>query len=1553
MAEIVQSIKPFKLELDSDETLRSAFNAVFLQNIRFNYNRNAGSVLDGSSLEMGGNAGSGTPCQSNEVLCGDIVPPQGDNLCTGAYQSVKTHEIYFEVWNSLANHTVWKYDTEAQQCKKVYENPCLNFQFPSQYHIPAHRSALFIVYDSTDTSKRKIKSKFYVFTDAFNTQRFIDVETSVLTNSFSVPYFQTFYPHCDPCEFIELGARPPYDCPKVLPHDDTPPLLQSKSNQQLAQNFTSNKLADKIWYFVYRYIFTDGRTTTWSPISTLDYFAFGNCPTSDITGCLILNLYAGSAQVEKIQVAFSNNGVNWFLYDTINKYENCPPETQFWDRTIALENYFVPDAPCSPNGQYFVGDVGVIGQANTFYYVFCGDKECSIIDINEVPRLFDALPILSVAQAIVDNKLVYSDNLREYDDLECNLENIDLTLRQQEPLCETELVNIKIPFVIHNVLDLVNNPIWLTPTGEKAFGGFGLIDLSGVPPGVRFENEVVSKYEQHILNPFQNFIGSLSSTGGVIKTVAKQYRIGTVGEIDLPAPTNNAERTYMQSQTYGGNYFYSVFEFEGVPKGIYKFEVCSHLATSFADADGTSTYFLGTVPKSSYSPLGVPAPLNRRRELIIDACADVDYPDYIVIADLTKPKADISLISDSIAVCGYLREQDTNNSVELALVSYTFNNTINPVFFILPNSTDQNGFYFANAVPVGGNPDLTVELQVINTSCNLVKAHVTNIVADIKQLTHQDRFVDNVPLFNECGHELVTITLEDCDGNPIVGQPVSLTRTGGFAITDQNGIATILAHEDALWFLTNGTFRKQHNVDDIILSPNGACLLNDNNCDDAVCNTCISVIHVDWTGSCFHCPVLTTDLGTRIYDRLDLPLPSFKTGGRYAISIIGLDHLKRRTFVQFLQYVNIPTVMANSIFAPYFIDWNLVGLLNLPSWVKYIQFAVTGNLAFDFKLQWVVNKVEFIDAMGVVSTVATASSKIRLYIEGLNTYNTEFFSTQTNLTTTTLYQYAINDRVRFITNGDGSVYTTAANNGLIDLAATTDPANPTYLLVDYDSRLSTLTAGATIEIYNIPECVKPELYYEQCPVIPVLFSDISETYEPIFTAGTLTYFDSYWLYRVIRQNDQDGLPSVYTNPHPFEHHSPSDFFGNHAFTIGKVNVKNPYARQTWKTNEDAWSDDLLPDGNLNGLATWREENVKQYGIQNSGGVVGIHAETGLLYHVAENNWYIVSINDNLLNITAQGVIVASGSYLSNQQQKIGSAYGVDLRDTSSILFQNNWISWADVKRGAWCMGDYGTVIDIAGLEGSPIRSYITEKFQYIANLRNGRPDKFDDIFRFLHQGYDPKTDELILTSFGRLEETTPPIIPYNNQELDYAISKNESISFNVGGRFASGTYSFTPERFIDFESGADGIQIIAFKQGIPYIHHRNNPAILTYNNFFGEQCEPVWTTVHNEGSQIMKRFLAMRIECRETLWWSDKVNTQTAGQLSAIPIEEAEFGENYSEMCFVTDANSVDMLPNQIALFDGGSLFGYWCKVRFRIDPNNKAKYFELNNVIFSSVQSF
>lgn len=412
MANIVDLRSPCFLNLDSSPALLKELETFFSKNLTDKPNQKV------SGLE-GENAGLLTPLQATVPACiEDLLPTNGINRCIGSFESTKSNENYYFNYNTAGNHGIYRISNDG--CVQVYLGSCLNFQPEEKYAIAEHRVHLAVV-----SNEQSDERKFLIFTDGFNPIRFIDVETSIATNSFNAtdfPYWATFYPFCDPCEYIELATRPPYDCPQA----ELIPFNSADAN-------LPNKLVGETFQFRYRYILTDGRVTTFSPISELFYVPFSICNNAvGESRCIKLTLNAGSALVEKIQIAFRTcNGdasnpdtpTDWFLYDTIDKYDSCVITGDFWLRSIALNDYCVPDGDCTCAGTFnqttwtwdmsgtaFPRGVGSIGfNGNTLTSTLPNDSLLEFVEWLNTLGIGEFLLTATTITLVTDSDDVYGD----------------------------------------------------------------------------------------------------------------------------------------------------------------------------------------------------------------------------------------------------------------------------------------------------------------------------------------------------------------------------------------------------------------------------------------------------------------------------------------------------------------------------------------------------------------------------------------------------------------------------------------------------------------------------------------------------------------------------------------------------------------------------------------------------------------------------------------------------------------------------------------------------------------------------------------------------------------------------------------------------------------------------------------------------------------------------------------------------------------------------------------------------------------------------------------
>jgi hypothetical protein len=176
---------------------------------------------------------------------------------------------------------------------------------------------------------------------------------------------------------IQVILRPPLNAPKIYLKTDGDPE-------------TTNNIERKFLYFAYRYKYVDNQYSSLSPFSGVafqgDTFFF-DFDTGDNTGMknvfnkVDLTFDTGNQFVKEIQVVFyDTSGLNTYVIDNYNK-----------------------------------GEIGL--SDNVVYTIeFSNNKIYGPLDVSQITRLFDNVPLLAKCQNVIGNRLVYG-NYTQFRDL--------------------------------------------------------------------------------------------------------------------------------------------------------------------------------------------------------------------------------------------------------------------------------------------------------------------------------------------------------------------------------------------------------------------------------------------------------------------------------------------------------------------------------------------------------------------------------------------------------------------------------------------------------------------------------------------------------------------------------------------------------------------------------------------------------------------------------------------------------------------------------------------------------------------------------------------------------------------------------------------------------------------------------------------------------------------------------------------------------------------------------------------------------------------------------
>lgn len=188
---------------------------------------------------------------------------------------------------------------------------------------------------------------------------------------------------------LNVIIAPPLNSPKIkLSNDGT----------------SANNLSDKFISFAYRYKYIDGQYSAFSPFSAVafepDSYGFNysegnNASMTNKFNTATVSMYSGGKNVTDIQLLFRDNrNLNIQLVETYNKSK------------LAIKDYSLVN------------------------FDFKNNKTYTVLDVDQVTRLFDNVPILAQAQDFVGDRLMYGNYTQFYDikDSSRNEIKIDLSV---------------------------------------------------------------------------------------------------------------------------------------------------------------------------------------------------------------------------------------------------------------------------------------------------------------------------------------------------------------------------------------------------------------------------------------------------------------------------------------------------------------------------------------------------------------------------------------------------------------------------------------------------------------------------------------------------------------------------------------------------------------------------------------------------------------------------------------------------------------------------------------------------------------------------------------------------------------------------------------------------------------------------------------------------------------------------------------------------------------------------------------------------------------------
>jgi len=1488
---------PVRIELDlADEKMTSEY-ARYIKNLTFAIN-DTSEVTDNKSSQDG----KYRPLESTQVFDDEFSLPAGYNHFLGAYSAKDENCVIFHYYNDQGSHAIYIIYGETQVVTTVYLDACLEYQLNPEHFIHEGGAWLEVFKYNDPTTGLPRKRSYYNFTDGYNYMRFVCIEDAIATSGFNPslhPYFVN--PH-DKCLLINAGLEPPKGCMTIteVPND----------NAALQNNLRFNT-----WQFMVRYIDVYGRPSEWGDISDLYIPGDNDCIGSSelLPRCLDLTFDAGNPLVNIIEVAFRNcNDPQWYRDNSLFLYKG----TNLGDWWKRGRNPTINYNPVT----------------NEVTYRFCKDKECDPIPQEETNRTENPLPRVTQSVAKIGKFLGVGNNKHGFfpfgDDI---MDDINLAVTQPSTT-NSDVRNIEIYVPIINPFTQTYQPVYADEDGEFVWGG-RYYNINLYVPGVK------TAYEQNFGLPEQKgFIGYLAGTGEPpTATISEMYYVDDTTNQFVKVDDFNI----VFNPPFVERRWYHKFTFNSVPKAEYVFRIADHRAQlTDTDFQNTSTYIYGSFPwnnkttafnNQSSQNWGASS---LSKELIVDVCTtdynSVNDTKVLAIFDLTHPGEPGNQGTKVSKGYVYERINPLDNEfqfpVELLQVSANKNGDRADV---ISGFTDHNGFYFT----ADGDNNQYLEFFGNCGCANYKKLASFQLGNDNEVYVHTFAINgrDECPDFYDkaCTRVKITGTIKECgSGIPVPGVGVVYTR-GGYAVTGADGTFTIIAHR-------NNISPAATRVDNLYYIPT-TCPFTD--CADG----CVEIQQVILV-PCVSCDALTiTTLERSVAFDTKMGLLS---GGNYGVALWGSDWLGRHQFAQTRDkfYFTTPTLIQTRTFAPSIVTITINPNVTFPDWVDELKFGITQELTMGgVYMTWITDRIEFIDNSGNVNNIAP--TQIKIYYGSLIEYNT-----QNNFNTTTGWQFIVQDDsgvnteinytsdfVEFYVNGDGQFFPT-----LVRALIKYDSAGQ-YFLIDYDSKLADLKPYGQIRIGRPLKCSTKDVFYQVCGTIKVINGKAQQN------TLVLNAFDTYYKYRQIPipvGTEEEPENVIRTFGFPFEHHSPSDFWGDHCINIGKINVRNPYESEIFRENQVMLSGALSVNGQLNYLNYFDERLAIDFDNWDFGGIVSIRPFVGGIRCICQYNHFTVGFNDNMLRVDENGrvTVPSADSKFGNPEVKIGNNFGCSFWDKNTIRSKDGLIQYVDSREGTLMQDNYQTstvvsqVDEKAGVVGG-INSWLVAKIKYMERWNRTQETK-----KYFTGSIDPAARAYLLTDF-EIGSTV-----YVNEERGVKIEAQETLQFDYSTLHTRQFIGYTPQGYGYLEGQLNNIQLFSFTNKVNY--HYTTALVKTYNTFYGVVCNRVIRPVVVLDGFQKKQFTVLTV-MGNFLYFCD-TNRTDSGQQSRILIANWDKGLNYfsapilCNLLTLTDPNLPNIPANNI--FDGDKMYGSIFDFRMIGDPSQDTINSELQGFVVEAI---
>jgi len=373
----------------------------------------------------------------------------------------------------------------------------------------------------------------------------------------------------------------------------------------------------------------------------------------------------------------------------------------------------------------------------------------------------------------------------------------------------------------------------------------------------------------------------------------------------------------------------------------------------------------------------------------------------------------------------------------------------------------------------------------------------------------------------------------------------------------------------------------------------------------------------------------------------------------------------------------------------------------------------------------------------------------------------------------------------------------------------------------------------------------------------------------------------------------------------------SDLYSSQSYDYGRPNVIDPYAQEVNRMSTIYYSEQFIPETNINGMSTVYPDSFQTYELKY-GSIQKLYTEDQKLNVFQELKIGAIPIEQNIFSGTQGGTIVGtSTTVLSPTMQYYIGEWGIG-RNPSSFAVNNTAKYGIDVNRGVvWRLS-------IDGL--TPIsdtyfmKSYFNARCKELLTLTSN----------FAVVGtYDITFNEYVISLFV----------------IDGINLSGQTLAFNERHNGWSSYYSYIPEYMCQ-----NGVGIVSFRLGSLYTHDNN----AVQNNFYNTQYPSKLEFYLNAGPSDVKVLEAIGEEST-SIWELDFVTNEEGQQSNLIASDFVK-----KEGIYYAPVWRDQLTPNVTnPLFEGDVMRSRVFFLQFRYAGTSYNKTFAINmNYIISNLHN-